>query len=275
LSKGSDARLGEAQGGWALLQRRLGMDEEMFRILRQQRGLTLQDVATRSGLSRSYLSEIENGKKKPSIKALEAIAGALNVSLEVLLPEPTEAEIRLGDRLKLAREREGMSVTEVAESVGISPGYLGEIERGQALPAVDTLRQLAEVVALPLSQAFQCGTLGDKVRMLRERLGLSRAELAQMADVTPGFIAQLENNKTQASLPTLRRISQCLGVSTCYLILEDDSAEEMIRLLNPDLRELLQEPRIQLVLRMVCDMTEKEFEFLLQFIRLLKQSGLQ
>ena len=251
------------------------MDGDTFRILRQQRGLTLQDVATRSGLSRSYLSEIENGKKQPSVKALEAIAAALNVSLKVLLPEAKETEIGLGERLRLAREREGMSLTEVAEAVGISSGYLGEIERGQALPAVDTLRQLAEVVALPLSQAFKCGTIGDRVGMLRERLGLSRAELAQMASVTPSFIAQLENNKTQASLLTLRRISQCLGVSTCYLILEDDSAEEMIRLLNPELRELLQEPRIQLVLRMVCDMTEKEFAFLLQFIRLLKQSGLQ
>jgi transcriptional regulator with XRE-family HTH domain len=249
------------------------MDGEAFRILRQQRDLTLQDIAERSGLSRSYLSEIENGKKQPSVKALEAIAAALNVSLEVLLPEEKEAEIGLGERLRLAREREGMSLTEVAEAAGISPGYLGEIERGESLPAVETLKQLSEIVALPLSQALECGTIGDKVRMLRERLGLSRAELAQMAEVTPGFIAQLENNKTQASLPTLRRISQCLGVSPCYLILADDSAEEMIRLLNPELRQLLQEPRVQLILRMTCDMTDKEFEFLLQFIRLLKQTG--
>ena len=124
-------------------------------------------------------------------------------------------------------------------------------------------------------QVFHCGTIGDKVRMLRERLGLSRAELAQMAGVTPGFIAQLETTRPRASLTTLRRIAQCLDVSPCYLILEDDTAEEIIRGLNPELRALLLEPRVQLVLRMVCDMTDREFEFLLQFIRLLKMSGLQ
>ncbi|NMB46125.1 MAG: transcriptional regulator [Firmicutes bacterium] len=236
--------------------------------------MTLQDVADRSGLSRSYLSEIENGKKQPSVKALEAIAAALNVSLEVLLPE-AKKEAELGERLRAAREREGLSMAEAAEAAGISPGYLGEIERGQSLPSVNTLKQLADVVALPLSHALHCGTIGDKIRMLRERLGLSRAELARMADVTPSFIAQLEYNKTQASLPTLRRIAECLGVSPCYLILENDHAEELIRVLNPELRQLLQEPRVELVLRMVCDMTDKEFEFLLQFIRLLKQSGLQ
>ena len=76
-------------------------------------------------------------------------------------------------------------------------------------------------------------------------------------------------------MTTLRRIAQCLDVSPCYLILEDDTAEEIIRGLNPELRALLLEPRVQLVLRMVCDMTDREFEFLLQFIRLLKMSGLQ
>ena len=183
---------------------------ERLRLFRERRGLTLQEVADRSGLSRSYISEIENGKKQPSIKALEALTAALNVSLDALMPE-------------------------------------GDTD----------------------------GTIGDKVRMLREQLGLSRAELAEMADVTPGFIAQLENNKTQASLTTIRRIAQCLDVSPCYLILEDETAEEIIRALNPELRTLLQEPRVQLVLRMVCDMTDREFEFLLQFIRLLRRSGLQ
>ena len=48
--------------------------------------------------------------------------------------------------------------------------------------------------------------------------------------MTPGFIAQLKlYNKTQASLATLKRIAQCLDVSPCYLLLEDDSAEEIIR----------------------------------------------
>lgn len=253
---------------------------ERLRAFRERRGLTLQEVASRSGLSRSYLSELENGKKQPSIKALEALADALNVALDALMPDggreaEAEAEGRLGEHLRLARERKGMSLAAAAEAAGISAGYLSEIERGQAQPAVETLRLLAEVVGLPLSQAFHCGSIGDKVRMLRERLGLSRAELAEAAGVTPGFIAQLENNKTQASLATLRRIAQCLDVSPCYLILEDDTAEEMIRGLNPELRALLEEPRVQLVLRMVCDMTGPEFEFLLQFIRLLRRSGLQ
>ena len=143
---------------------------ERLRIFRERRGLTLQEVASRSGLSRSYISEIENGKKQPSLKTLEALAGALNVALEALMPEgdlevDAEADNPLGDRLRLARERKGMSLAEAAEAAGISVSYLSEIERGQAQPAVETLRLLAQVVGLPLSQVFHCGTIGDRSRM--------------------------------------------------------------------------------------------------------------
>ena len=185
-------------------------------------------------MSRSYLSELENGKKQPSIKALEALADALNVALDALIPDggreaEAEAEGRLGEHLRLARERKGMSLAAAAEAAGISAGYLSEIERGQAQPAVETLRLLAEVVGLPLSQAFHCGSIGDKVRMLRERLGLSRAELAEAAGVTPGFICPAGEQQDPGFFGDIETDSPVFDVSPCYLILEDDTAEEMIR----------------------------------------------
>ena len=102
---------------------------ERLRAFRERRGLTLQEVASRSGLSRSYLSELENGKKQPSIKALEALADALNVALDALIPDggreaEAEAEGRLGEHLRLARERKGMSLAAAAEAPGIYAGYL-------------------------------------------------------------------------------------------------------------------------------------------------------
>lgn len=46
---------------------------------RQSRGLTLAQVGERSGLNVGYLSQIENDKAVPSLEALAAIAGALDV----------------------------------------------------------------------------------------------------------------------------------------------------------------------------------------------------
>ncbi len=52
---------------------------------RQSRGLTLAQVSERSGLNVGYLSQIENEKAIPSLDALAAIAGALDVAPAWLL----------------------------------------------------------------------------------------------------------------------------------------------------------------------------------------------
>lgn len=53
-------------------------------------GLTQENLAERVDLSVSYISEIENGKKRPSLKTLEKIAAALDVSLVSLMGEDSK-----------------------------------------------------------------------------------------------------------------------------------------------------------------------------------------
>lgn len=55
------------------------------KLLRQYRGMTQVDLATASGLSRPYLTEIETRKKNGSIAAMQVLAAALNVPVGILL----------------------------------------------------------------------------------------------------------------------------------------------------------------------------------------------
>jgi transcriptional regulator with XRE-family HTH domain len=48
--------------------------------LRMERGLTVEALASKAGLSKSYLSEMMNGKKPINSARLSALASALNVS---------------------------------------------------------------------------------------------------------------------------------------------------------------------------------------------------
>lgn len=59
--------------------------EHPIRVWREHRGLTLGALAKASGIAQSYLSEIENGKKRGSVRALAALAKALRVDIEDLL----------------------------------------------------------------------------------------------------------------------------------------------------------------------------------------------
>ncbi|MBD3926248.1 helix-turn-helix transcriptional regulator [Nocardioides cavernae] len=51
---------------------------------RTDRGERLKDVAERAGVSLQYLSEVERGLKDPSSEMLQAIAGALDLSVREL-----------------------------------------------------------------------------------------------------------------------------------------------------------------------------------------------
>lgn len=64
---------------------------ERIRMLRVNRGWTLEQLATRARLSKSYLSRLEDGDRQPSIAALLSVAQAFGVSLHALF-EPPDAE---------------------------------------------------------------------------------------------------------------------------------------------------------------------------------------
>lgn len=55
--------------------------------------------------------------------------------------------------------------------------------------------------------------IGPRVRRLRLQAGLTQEELANRADLTKGFISQVENDATSPSIATLKDILDALGTS--------------------------------------------------------------
>ena len=99
--RAADARLGQA-----------------IRGLRRERGLTLVQVAAASGLSQPFLSQLELGRTRPSMRSLFRIAEALGTTQQALLahgdsgPVPYDTGAHGGARLLL--HEPGADVTEFA-----------------------------------------------------------------------------------------------------------------------------------------------------------------
>lgn len=58
---------------------------------RRYRGLTLRDLAQRSGVNDAEISEIEHGRKPGSVHAYKAISTALDAPLDALIPDSDPA----------------------------------------------------------------------------------------------------------------------------------------------------------------------------------------
>ncbi len=77
--------------------------------------------------------------------------------------------------------------------------------------------------------------LGQAIRSLRTRIGLSQKELAQRALITPSFLSQVEGDHRKASLTVLQRIAEALGVAPEVLMWE---AVELPTGMNEDDRRM-------------------------------------
>ncbi len=56
-----------------------------LKYLRQRRDLSLEELAAKTGLSKSYLHDIEKGKKYPKVDKIQALAQALDVDYDYLV----------------------------------------------------------------------------------------------------------------------------------------------------------------------------------------------
>jgi len=67
---------------------------EVLRDVRQQKGRTLRQVASRASVALGYLSEVERGQKEASSEILASVADALDIPVSFIMRE-------VGDRISV------------------------------------------------------------------------------------------------------------------------------------------------------------------------------
>lgn len=249
---------------------------------REENNLSLEEFAEQAGLPVALISDIELGKKEPSAKILNKITAILDISEEELYDDKdfvkNDSVSVIGEKIRAMREKNKLKLGKLAELSGISLTYISEIERGTLIPPVETIRKIAEVFKVPVSiflaENKTSNLIASKMKKARKARGLSQKELAEKAGVSAGLVGQLEMGKVNASFKTLKKLSEVLGVSVCYLILEQEEVEEMIGGLGPDLRNMLYDPKVQLIIGSICQLEEEQLKMALNFIDMLKNPAL-
>jgi transcriptional regulator with XRE-family HTH domain len=97
---------------------------ERLRTLRRFRRYTLQSVAARSGISESFLSQVERGRSNASIASLKRIADALGVSMADLF----EPDGLPGPRVLRRDERPALQFGILGRKLLLTPRPLHHLE---------------------------------------------------------------------------------------------------------------------------------------------------
>ena len=91
--------------------------------------------------------------------------------------------------------------------------------------------------------------VGGRIRMIREYSNLTREVLAEKADISVQFLADIENGRKSMTVKTLKKLSESLMVSSDYIVFGSPSSSSdqnrndesplynMLEMLTPRQRE--------------------------------------
>lgn len=255
---------------------------ERIRVLREQKGMTIEVLADLLDIPLECMWEIERGERGLTKVTIQEVATLLGVpSSHFYEPRSVPAEFRkedkgvnnesVGKRLRQFRTSKGITLSVLSKKSGVSLAHLSEIERGRSAASLKTLEKLSVALGVSVSHFLRSeeeeSSLGNKLRRLREKVGLTQKELAQRIGISHGLIGQIETGRTQPSIATLNSLAQALGVSACYFLLEgEDSLGEIPDGLAPELQSLLQRPVLRAVLISLNSWNDKQLKSFLHWI---------
>ena len=99
--------------------------------LRAHRRLTLTDVATATGISKSTMSRLESGQRRPTLELLLALSNVYRVPLDDLVAAPVQGDPRI--RLKPSRVK-GRTVIPLTQEPDGTQAWKIVIPAGKAPP---------------------------------------------------------------------------------------------------------------------------------------------
>lgn len=103
------------------------MDGNKIRQLRQEKKLTIEELAEITGFTSSYISQLERNKLEPSLTALTKISKALDVSLYYFLEESSTKPIiiKKSERKTISSDNKADSsfLTHIGEVCGVKPEF--------------------------------------------------------------------------------------------------------------------------------------------------------
>ena len=128
---------------------------DRLREARQARGLSLRALAEQLGVSPSLISQVENGRARPSVSTLYAIATHLGISLDELLfidarrpasaPRADIADTGAGDALGAVVPRDPVQRASTRKRIRLASGVVWERLTTASIPNVDFLYVTYEV----------------------------------------------------------------------------------------------------------------------------------
>lgn len=127
----------------------------------------------------------------------------------------------IGEQIKSMRQLRGLTQKELGERMGIDGSAVRKYESGKIIPKIDTLQKFAEALGTSVSAFLPAfgivESLGNRIRTVRKRQGLSAAELGEKLEISGSLVGRYERGEENPKPSTIQRFADALGVDAHWL----------------------------------------------------------
>ncbi len=109
--------------------------------------------------------------------------------------------LAIGEKLRAAREREKISLRELATKADMSASMLSQIENGKAYPSVRSMYSIAAALALPVDYFFPDSSPAEPVAM--EQMTASDLREAQLTGTVQPHAPNFDDNALATAMPVV------------------------------------------------------------------------
>lgn len=128
----------------------------------------------------------------------------------------------LGAKIRDFRKERGITLTQLANKLEISPSFLSAVERDIKKPSLIMLKKISSLLNISLSylmvDAGENNDTGEKLKNIRKGRGLSVDDLAELSELSVEDIRNIEKNVVKPGLEQLEKLSTALNVTIRYFV---------------------------------------------------------
>ena len=183
--------------------------ETELRAAARRRGLTMKELAAKMGVSAGYLSGFATGRTPWTPKMCQRAASVLgDVPGQGVVYRQQGVVSGESSYIRERARALGMSMRDLAQRVGVSPGHISQVSRGHGNMGVKVQARIESALEAPAKVApAQCACVDREAVWGRmDAHGISQNEVARLAGISSAHLSQIMNGKANASPGVLRKL---------------------------------------------------------------------
>ncbi|MFS1513602.1 helix-turn-helix domain-containing protein [Chengkuizengella sp. SCS-71B] len=150
--------------------------------------------------------------------------------------------MKVGGIIKELRKGHKMTQVELAKKLNVAPTAVSAWERDENRPLLDKITILADMFNVPVSHFFKSSrteqmSVGKNIKRVRKAKKITQNELANMSNMSRSYLADIERDRYNPSVVSLKRIAESLEINLSSLIDDDGNDKNVI----PDIKKILED----------------------------------